>query len=92
MQKKKEICVLELSEPDKIKFTRLAMHLRQIDLASMSHTQVFEIAALEKGRHVRKSRRIAILKVLGMATPEEITELDQFLRQQEMGGETEHED
>ena len=78
-----------LSEGDKIRFSRLAKHLRQIDVASMAHVQVFEVTAVEKDRHVRKSSRIAILKTLGLASEEEIQYLDDFLRQtnrQDEGG------
>jgi transcriptional regulator with XRE-family HTH domain len=70
-----------LSEGDKIRFTRLSKHLRQIDVASMAHVQVFEVTAIEKGRHLRKSSRIAILQVLELATTQEIEYLNDFTRQ-----------
>jgi hypothetical protein len=83
---KTEIFVAEgLSEGDKIRFTRLSKHLRQIDVASQAHCQPFEVTALEKGRHIRKSRKYAILKVLGLLTPEEDLEFEKFLKSQSEG-------
>ncbi len=63
----KEILVLtNVSEGQKIRLTRLARGLRQIDVASQANVQPIDITRLEKGRYVLPVRRKRILAILGM--------------------------
>ena len=62
-----DILVLtNVSEGQKIRLTRLAKGLRQIDVASKANVQSIDITRLEKGRYVLPTRRQRILNVLGM--------------------------
>jgi len=60
-----------ISDGLKIKLTRIAQGLRQIDLASAAHVDTIDITRLEKGRYVMPTRRLRILRVLGMAAEDE---------------------
>jgi transcriptional regulator with XRE-family HTH domain len=51
---------------EKAKLTRISRNLRQIDLASLARVNVSDIAALEKNRYMRKSRKKRILEVLNL--------------------------
>ena len=63
----KDIPVLsDVSEGMKIRLTRLAKGLRQIDVASKANVQPIDITRLEKGRYVLTTHHKRILAVLGM--------------------------
>ena len=67
MESNKDILVLtEVSEGLKIRLTRLAKGLRQIDVASKANVQPIDITRLEKGRYVLPTHRKRILVILGM--------------------------
>lgn len=60
------ILVLEgLTLGQKVKLTRLAKGMRQVDLAALAKVQPGEVLALEKDRWIPLHRKIAILKALG---------------------------
>ncbi len=62
-----EILILSgINEGQKVKLTRLAKGLRQIDLASIAKVNPIDITRLEKGRYVLPTRRKRILEALGM--------------------------
>ncbi len=62
-----EILILSgINEGQKIKLTRLAKGLRQIDLASIAKVNPIDITRLEKGRYVLPTRRKRILEALGI--------------------------
>ena len=64
---KDNILILDgLSVGQKVKLTRLAKGLRQIDVASQANVQPIDITRLEKDRYVLPTRRKRILAVLGM--------------------------
>jgi transcriptional regulator with XRE-family HTH domain len=65
-----EILILSgINEGQKVKLTRLAKGLRQIDLASVAKVNPIDITRLEKGRYVLPVRRKRILEALGMNEP-----------------------
>lgn len=55
-----------ISGGQKIRLTRLARGLRQIDVASQANVQPIDITRLEKNRYVLPTRRKRILEVLGL--------------------------
>ena len=62
-----DILVLtNVSVGQKLRLTRLAKGLRQIDVASKANVQPIDITRLEKGRYVLPARRARILAVLGL--------------------------
>jgi len=63
----KDILVLTgVSFGQKVRLTRLAKGLRQIDLASKANVQPIDITRLEKGRYVLPTRRKRVLAILGI--------------------------
>ena len=72
--KKNEIVVLNgVTLGEKLKLTRIAMHLRQLDVASHAHCNLKDVQNCEKDRFsiVYKSKVRAILGVLGIEVPPE---------------------
>jgi transcriptional regulator with XRE-family HTH domain len=62
-----EILILTgINEGQKVRLTRLAKGLRQIDLASVAKVNPIDVTRLEKGRYVLPTRRKRILTALGM--------------------------
>ena len=55
-----------LTEGQRVRFTRLSKGLRQIDLASLAKVNLADITAIEKDRYIQKMRKERILVVLGM--------------------------
>ena len=55
-----------LSEGQRVRFTRLSKGLRQLDLASMAKVNLADITAIEKDRYLRKTRKERILRALGL--------------------------
>lgn len=67
MQSQNDILVLTtLSDGQKIRLTRLAKGLRQIDIASQANVQPIDVTRLEKDRYVLPTRRKRMLTILGM--------------------------
>ena len=67
MQSQSDILVLtNVSGGQKIRLTRLAKGLRQIDVASQANVQPIDITRLEKDRYVLPTRRKRILAILGL--------------------------
>ena len=66
MESKDILVLTDVSEGLKIRLTRLAKGLRQIDVASQANVQPIDITRLEKGRYVLPTRRRRILAVLGL--------------------------
>jgi hypothetical protein len=72
--KKDEIVVLNgVTLGEKLKLTRIAMHLRQLDVASQAHCNLKDVQNCEKDRFVivYKSKVRAILAVLNIEVPPE---------------------
>ena len=55
-----------ISGGQKVRLTRLARGLRQIDVASMAKVNTIDVTRLEKDRYVPPTRRKRILAVLGL--------------------------
>lgn len=55
-----------VSEGMKVKLTRIAKGLRQIDVAAAARVDTIDITRLEKERYVLPTRRKRILAVLGL--------------------------
>jgi transcriptional regulator with XRE-family HTH domain len=71
---KKEMLILDgVTLGQKIRLTRLARGLRQLDLASLARVNPFEVSAVEHDRIVRPSRRKRILQVLDLLPSENNT-------------------
>jgi transcriptional regulator with XRE-family HTH domain len=63
-----------LSDGQRVRFTRLSKGLRQLDLASLAKVNLADITAIEKDRYLCKTRKERILQVLGLLdeeTPED---------------------
>jgi len=56
----------DVSEGQKVRLTRLAKGLRQIDVASMANVNTIDVTRLEKDRYVLPMRRKRILAVLDL--------------------------
>lgn len=66
-----DIFILEGVSPGlKVKLTRIAQGLRQIDVACHAHVETIEVVRLEKNRYVAPARRDRILRVLGLLEAE----------------------
>ena len=61
-----ELYLQGLTEGQIIKLRRVALGLRQIDLASKAHCEVMHITSAEKGRWVRPDIHERILVTLGL--------------------------
>lgn len=59
------LILTDLSEGQKIRLTRLAKKLRQIDVAAAARVNCIDITRLEHDRYVLPVRRRRILEVLG---------------------------
>jgi len=57
---------LDLSEGQRIRLTRLAQNLRQVDVASLAGVTVSDVVNIEKDRFLPMVRREKILDVLGL--------------------------
>ena len=57
---------LDLSEGQRIRLTRLAKNLRQVDVASLARVTVSDVVNIEKDRFLPMVRRDKILDVLGL--------------------------
>ena len=71
---KDEIVVLHgVTMGEKLKLTRIALHMRQLDLASAAKCNLKDVQNIEKDRFVLvyKSKIRAILTVLNIEIPEE---------------------
>jgi len=55
-----------ISEGQKVRLTRLAKGLRQIDVASVAKVNTIDVTRLEKNRYVLPTRHKRILAVLGL--------------------------
>jgi hypothetical protein len=55
-----------VSEGQKVRLTRLARGLRQIDIASLAKVNTIDVTRLEKDRYVFPTRRKRILAVLDL--------------------------
>ena len=56
----------DLSEGQRIRLTRLAQNLRQVDVASLAKVTVSDVVNIEKDRYLPFVRREKILDVLGL--------------------------
>ena len=59
---------LDMTEGQRVKLTRVARGLRQVDVASQAKVTVSDVVCLEKDRYLRRTRKDKILKVLGLET------------------------
>lgn len=67
MEEKGEIVIFTgLTFGERVRFTRLQLKLRQLDVASKAGVTVQEVIRLEKDSFVLPTRRKRILAVLGM--------------------------
>ena len=67
MEEKGEIVILTgLTFGERVRFTRLQLKLRQLDVASKAGVTVQEVIRLEKDTFVLPTRRKRILAVLGL--------------------------
>ena len=55
-----------VAEGMKVKLTRIAKGLRQIDVAAMARVDCIDVIRFEKGRYVLLMRQKRILEVLGL--------------------------
>jgi hypothetical protein len=56
----------DVSDGMRVKLTRIAKNMRQIDVAAAARVDTIDITRLEKGRYVLPTRRNRILSVLGL--------------------------
>lgn len=64
---KKEMLILDnVTLGQKVRLTRLARGMRQLDLASAAKVNPFEVSGLEHDRIIRPSRRKRILAALDL--------------------------
>ena len=63
-----------LTEGEKARLARLTKGLRQVDVASLAKVNLCEVTALEKGRYIRKHRKMLILQVLDLLPDQTETE------------------
>ena len=56
----------DLSEGQRIRLTRLAQNLRQVDVASLARVTVGDVVNVEKDRYLPIVRRERILDILGL--------------------------
>ena len=69
---KKEMLILDnVTLGQKVRLTRLARGMRQLDLASAAKVNPFEVSGLEHDRIIRPSRKKRILAVLDLLPPED---------------------
>jgi len=59
---------LDLTEGQRVKLTRIARGLRQVDVASLARCTVSDVVCLEKDRYLSLRRKDKILKVLELET------------------------
>lgn len=62
-----KVCIFtDLTPGEQVRLTRIALGLRQIDVASQAGVTVIEVIRLEKDGYVLPTRRMQILTVLGL--------------------------
>ena len=65
------LILTDVSVGMKAKLMRISKGLRQIDVASSAHVDVIDVTRLEKERYVLPTKRMRILKALGLGDEDE---------------------
>jgi len=66
MSKNDVFIALDMTEGQRVKLTRVARGLRQVDIASLAKCTVADVVCLEKDRYLPQTRKDKILEVLGL--------------------------
>lgn len=60
------LIITGITEGERVRLTRLARGLRQVDLASLAKVNVCDVTALEKNRYLKEARKRKVLAILDL--------------------------